>query len=441
MAFLQFLLFVPWVLLRGLGSEGVRISFRRHCAHVFRVYLQNLGATFIKVGQILSTRPDIIPEDLALELAELQDHVPPFTFRSLKRVFQGDQGKTLDEVFSHFESKPVASASVAQVHRATLHDGSDVAVKVRRPNVVKQAAFDEAIMLLLARLVSWIPTIEILAPRETIHEFCVAVRNQLDFRKEAANNRRFQAIFADDPDVFVPRLYEDFCGEAVLVMEYVVGVKDSEIDTLKLDRKRLAQIGVRSILKMIYEHGFVHADLHPGNILFQPDNRVYFIDLGMVGEIDETRRNGLAATILGLARNDGRTVARFMYDGSPRKSIPDYEEYEKDVCALVHKLHQKSLQQFEMSEAIGAVFDICRRHKLHADPAFTTINIAMIVVEGLGKKLDPDLNLFAYIQPYLMKVVADAPEIFQQIVAPNTPNSNETPDSAPDSDPASGAAI
>ncbi|HIA01442.1 MAG TPA: AarF/ABC1/UbiB kinase family protein, partial [Myxococcales bacterium] len=263
--------------------------------------------------------------------------------------------------------------------------------------------------------------VEMLSPRETIHEFCVAVRDQLDFRKEAANNRRFQTIFADDPDVFVPKLHEEFCGEAVIVMEFVEGVKDSDIDSLDLDRKRLAQIGVRAILKMIYDHGFVHADLHPGNILFQPDYKVYFIDLGMVGEIDETRRNGLAATILGLARNDGPTVARFMYDGSPRKSVTDYDVYEQDVCALVNMMHQRSLNDFEMSEAIGAVFDICRRHKLHADPAFTTINIAMIVVEGLGKKLAPDLDLFAYVQPYLMQVVARAPEVFQQIVTSSTP--------------------
>ncbi|HIA00346.1 MAG TPA: hypothetical protein EYN66_00255 [Myxococcales bacterium] len=204
--------------------------------------------------------------------------------------------------------------------------------------------------------------------------------------------------------------------------EFVEGVKDREIDSLGLDKQRLAKIGVRAILTMIYDHGFVHADLHPGNILFQPDYKVYFIDLGLVGEIDETRRNGLAATILGLARNDGPTVARFMYDGSPRKLVTDYNVYEKDVCALVNMLHQRSMDDFEMSEAIGAVFDICRRHKLHADPAFTTINIAMIVVEGLGKKLAPELDLFTYIQPYLMQVVARAP------VTASTPRPAMEPD-------------
>ncbi|HIA03029.1 MAG TPA: hypothetical protein EYN66_14170, partial [Myxococcales bacterium] len=153
-AFVHFVLLLPWTLIRGLFGIGVRVSFRRHCARVFRVYLQNLGATFIKVGQILSTRPDIIPDDLIQELTELQDRVPPFTFWSVKRVFKKDQSKPLDAVFSHFEEKAIASASVAQVHRAILKDGTVVAVKVRRPNVILQAAFDEAIMLLLARLFS-----------------------------------------------------------------------------------------------------------------------------------------------------------------------------------------------------------------------------------------------------------------------------------------------
>lgn len=419
-AWLHFVLWLPWIVIVGPGGQGRLTAFKRHCARVFRVYLQNLGATFIKVGQILSTRPDIVPPYLVAELELLQDKVPPFAYRHVERTILEELGRPIGEAFESFSPTPIASASVAQVHRATLAAGDVVAVKVRRPNIVRQARFDEAIMVFGARVMSLVPTIDVLSPVETAREFCAAVGDQLDFHKEAANNRRFREHFAGDADIRFPALVDPLCTAGVLTMEYVDGVKDVELDSLELDRKRLAEIGVRAILSMVYEHGFVHADLHPGNILFQRDHKVYFIDLGMVGRIDPGRRNGLAAMVLALARGDGRTVARFMYEGSPRKEVTDYASYEADVVRLVSKTHEKSLNELELSLVIGAVFEILRRHRLRADAAFTTINIAMLVVEGLGKKLDPELNLFKRIQPFLFSVLAKAPEAFRLVVTDTT---------------------
>ncbi|MFT5434495.1 MAG: ubiquinone biosynthesis protein [Myxococcota bacterium] len=401
------------------------MAFKRHGAHVFRVYLQNLGATFIKMGQILSTRPDIIPDYLADELVCLQDQVPPVSFRKVRRVIEDEFGKPLESVFASFEVTPIASASVAQVHRATLFatDASPgntvVAVKVRRPTVVRQAEFDETVMTFGAKVFSLIPTVEALAPVETVHEFCTAIREQLDFRTEADNNREFRKNFEGDAEIHFPALHEAMCGEAVLVMEFVDGVKDHNVEQLGLDRKRLARVGVRAILKMVYDDGFVHADLHPGNILFQPDYQVTFIDLGMVGRIDKQRRGALAGMVLALAQGDGKAVARFMYEGSARKVVKDYERYESDVVKLVDMTRQKSFMELELSLFIGSVFEILRKHRLRADAAFTTINIAMLVVEGLGKKLDPDLDLFVHIQPFLMQVVAEAPDLVRAIVSGN----------------------
>ncbi len=424
-AFFHFWLWVPvlllWPGLAARAGEGRRAAVLRHAAFVFRLTLQHLGATFIKVGQILSTRPDILPRPVIDELANLQDKVPPRPFSEIRTVVETDLGRSLETAFASFERAPIASASVAQVHRAVLEDGTVVAVKVRRPEVPRQVAFDESVMVLLARLVSWIPTVHLLSPEATVHEFCFAVREQLDFRKEAANNRRFQENFKGDPDIRFPALFEPLCGEAVLTMEFVNGVKDTELDRLGLDTKRLARIGARAILHMVYSHGFVHADLHPGNILYQPDHKVVLIDLGMVGLLDDTRRNGLAATILALARNDGRTVARFLYEGSPHKAVPDYAEYEADVCKLVASTQGKAIGDLEMSVLIGQVFDIARRHRLRADAAFTTVNIAMLVVEGLGKKLDPTFDMFTFVQPYLFEVLSRAPELLRQVVPEAAP--------------------
>jgi len=396
-------------------------------ARVFRITLERLGATFIKVGQILSTRPDILPDYAIDELRLLQDHVPPFPYRHVRRVILEDFGREIGDIFTEFSHEPIASASVAQVHRARLPDGKDVAVKVRRPNMVRQAAFDEALMVLGARIISKIPTLDVLAPVETVREFCLAVGEQMNFETEADNNRRFRANFADDPDIHFPELVPELCSQRVLVMQFVEGVKNHEIDRLNLDKKRLAEIGVRAVLKMVFSHGFVHADLHPGNILFQDNHQVYFIDLGMVGHANDYRRNGLAAVILGLARNDGRTVARFLFEGSPRKEVTDYPTYEKQVSELVNETHGKSLQELEMSVLIGAIFEILRKHRLRADASFTTINIAMIVVEGLGKSLDPDMDILQAAQPHLIGVLANAPEEFRTIVTDETPGPELNP--------------
>ena len=416
MALLHFVLWTPFLAFRS-GP-----SIRSHAAVVARLWLQHLGATLIKVGQILSTRPDILPPYVIDQLTLLQDQIPSASYDAIAGVITAELGQSPDAIFSEFAREPVASASVAQVHRAVLKSGAVVAVKVRRPGVAEQATFDEAIMVMAVRVFALIPTVEALSPVETVHEFCAAVRLQLDFRREADNNREFRTNFAGSDTIFFPSLHDDLCTESVLVMEFVDGVKDSGLDQLDLDRKRLAKIGGEAILKMVYTDGFVHADLHPGNILFQPDHRVTFIDLGMVGRIDPQRRNALAGMIMALARGDGRTVARYMYEGSPRKQVKDYGAYEAAVVELVRETSQKTVAEMEHAVFIAQVMEVLRRHRLQADAAFTTINIAMIVVEGLGKKLDPDLDLFTFIQPYLFRVLAAAPAEFRVVVTDSTPH-------------------
>lgn len=405
-AFCRFAVGAPAAL---LPSGARRRRAGALAANVFRRWLQDLGATFIKVGQILSTRPDILPEYAITELALLQDQVPPFPFPIVERTIEAELGQPVSHLFRHLDPVPIASASVAQVHAGELPTGERVAVKVRRPDIVRTAELDEVIMKLLARLASLLPTVHFLSPVESVSEFCAAIRDQLDLTKEAANNRRFRANFASSPEVRFPALHEALCSPSVLTMELIDGVKEGSLSTIDADPKRLARIGSRAVLQMIFRHGFVHADLHPGNILFEPGNRVTFIDLGMVGRIDPERRRALATLFFALAANDGATVARIMFEQSPHKVVTDYQAYEADVTGFIATFYAKRLGDVEVSLLIGHVFRIIRRHRIRAEAAFTIINIAFIVMEGLGKKLDPTMDLFTETMPFLAELLAERP--------------------------------
>lgn len=407
-AFWRFVLWLPFVLLRR-SAEPRRRRAGALSANVFRRLLQDLGATFIKVGQILSTRPDILPEFAIAELSLLQDQVPPFQFAVVTRTIEAELGQPIAQLFKRLDTTPIASASVAQVHAGELPTGERVAVKVRRPNIERTAELDETVMKLFARMIAFIPTVHFLSPVESVSEFCAAIRDQLDLTKEAANNRRFRANFADSSEVRFPALYDALCSPAVLTMELVDGVKEDRLSTIDADPKKLARIGSRAVLQMIFRHGFVHADLHPGNILFEPGNRVTFIDLGMVGRIDPERRRALGRLFFALAANDGATVARVMYEQSPHKAVSDYEAYEADVKDFISTFYAKRLGDVEISLLIGSVFRIIRRHRIRAEAAFTIINIAFIVMEGLGKKLDPTMDLFTETMPFLAELLAQGP--------------------------------
>src|SRR5262245_54558725 len=391
---------------RRSGKDARRAWLGRVVVDLFR----QLGATVIKVGQIMSTRPDLIPEYVSSALAELQDAVGPFPFEDVVRAVEADLGRPLSSVYAEFAPVPIASASVSQVHKARLPDGRIVAVKVRRPDVVEICTFDLVVMRLWARLVAHIPSISTLSPVEMLEEFGRAVFAQLDFRIEAQNNRRFRDNFKGHPDVVFPDVVGALSSERILTMSYIAGTKILSTAATRSDPKRVARLGLATLMKMIFEDGFVHADLHPGNIFITPDDKLALLDLGLVGELDEPHRKGFSRLFAAWAQRDGDTMARLMYEmsanaaadaGEPHDADA-FERYRAAIIEFVGRYWGQRLGEVQVGKVLLDMLSILRRHRVRVNPTFTIVNIAIAVTEGIGKQLDPELDLMAEALPYFL---------------------------------------
>ncbi|HMU41227.1 MAG TPA: AarF/UbiB family protein [Pseudomonadota bacterium] len=373
---------------QALFGETVLNLFRR------------LGATFIKVGQILSTRPDLLPPHVISSLSRLQDDVGPFPFQYVVRTLEEDFGQPVEALFSEFSRTPIASASVAQVHKARLQDGTWVAVKVRRPDIEDLCAFDLSVMLFYARIFELFPSLRLLAPCESVRQFGRAIAMQLDFTIEAKNNLRFARNFLMMPEVILPSLHLPLCSRRVLTMDFIEGTKILDTNKSQAERRALGELGFRVMLKMIFADGFVHADLHPGNLLVTGEGRVALLDLGLVAELDDLHRLAFARYFAAWARGDGKTMADIHVDYSPSPFVQNREAFTKEIQTFVEKMHGKRLCEVEVAKVVFEVFQILRRHRVRVNATFTMVNIAIAVTEGIGKQLDPTLDLLQEALPF-----------------------------------------
>jgi len=329
------------------------------------------------------------------------------------RAIEADLGRPVAKLFPEFAPVPLASASVSQVHKARLPDGRLVAVKVRRPDVVELCTFDLQVMRAGARLLNAVPSISTLAPVQTVEEFGRAIFAQLDFRIEARNNRRFRENFRGVPTVTFPEVIEPLSSERILTMTYVEGTKILSTRTTRSDPKRVARLGLQVLLKMIFEDGFVHADLHPGNIFITPDDKIALLDLGLVGELDEPHRRGFTKFFAAWAQRDGDTMARLMYEMSANAQAAQtgaagpadpaaFERYRAAIIEFVGRYWGQRMGEVQVGKVLFDMLGILRRHRVRANPTFTLVNIAIAVTEGIGKQLDPELDLMAEALPYFL---------------------------------------
>jgi ubiquinone biosynthesis protein len=390
-----------WLLLRFAGRERRRTWFGQVVLDLFR----SLGATFIKVGQIMSTRPDLLPEHITRALEQLQDDVGPFSYSAVARTVEEDLGAPIAALFTEFAPVPMASASVSQVHKARLPSGEVVAVKVRRPEVVELCTFDLAVMRFVARMLGRIPSLAPLAPADAVDEFGRAVFAQLDFRIEARNNHRFRQNFRNHPDVIFPEVVAELSTERILCMTFIEGTKILGVGRTRSDPKRIARIGLQALMKMIFEDGFVHADLHPGNIFITTDDRLGLVDLGLVGELDAPHRRAFARFFAAWAQRDGDNMARLMFSMSAGSGSADpdaYERYRAAIIEFVGRYWGQRLGEVQVGKVLLDMLGILRRHRIRMSPSFTIVNIAIAVTEGIGKQLDPELDLMAEALPYFL---------------------------------------
>lgn len=411
MTLLAPLSYVAWLFTRPAPPDDPaedQLERERAVGRALARGLERLGATFVKLGQILGSRPDLLSPGVLEAMARLQDDVAPAPLAVIEAVLTREwSAEARAEVM--LDPEPLAAASVAQVHAATLANGTRVAVKVQRPTARAQIERDLVLLGAAARVLDLHPDLALLSLPGAVENFGCALHDQLDFEKEASNNRRFARNFRRERKVRFPALFDRLCTAQVLVMELVVGVKGTEPERVGHARAELAVRGGRAILKMVFEDGFVHADLHPGNIMLEEDGTMTFLDLGLVAEIPRDLIRPWVDTFSALAKRDGPWAARLFYEHAPTVGTTDYAEYERDVEGFLSKHWDRRLGDVEVTAVVGGMMNVLRRHRVQVDPVFTTVQVAVLVAEGLGKQLDPRIDLVTLAVPYLVGAQMAAP--------------------------------
>ncbi|AOT04662.1 ABC1 kinase family protein [Arthrobacter sp. U41] len=374
-----------------------------------RLALEELGPTFIKLGQLLSTRPDLLPPRYQTELAKLQDAAPPVPGATIRQLIREELGSETDDVFADFTLEPLASASIGQAHAATLHDGTHVVVKVRRPDVIPTIEADLDILQNLAVQIShrWDAAADYNLPGIAA-EFAQTLRAELDYLQEGRNAERFAENFASDPGVHIPRVFWETTTSRVLTLERIVGMKVNDLDGLDragIDRAALAVRSAGTALKMVFEDGFFHADPHPGNLFIEPDGRIGLIDFGMVGEVNDKLRSQLSVLLTALARNDPGRVGSALLDLSVTRQPVDRSRLRADVTLFIALYEDRPLNQIEIGPLITQAVALMRTYHLQMPQELAKLLKMMIMAEGIGVELDPGFNLGVMLAPYARKLM------------------------------------
>jgi ubiquinone biosynthesis protein len=380
-----------------------------------RMALEELGPIFVKFGQVLSTRRDLIPADIVEELALLQDRVPPFDSDLAIAQIQRSLGDHPDRLFATFERNPVASASIAQVHFATLKDGKQVAVKVLRPGMRQSIDKDVALMHLAADVVSrlW-DDAKRLKPKEVVAEFDKHLHDELDLMREAANASQLRRNFADGNLLLVPEMFWDYCSSSVIVMERMHGIPVSQTERLLeagVDLKKLSSDGVEIFFTQVFRDGFFHADMHPGNILVSIDpatfGRYIALDFGIVGTLNDFDKDYLSQNFLAFFRRDYKRVAEAHIESGWAPKETRVDELESAVRACCEPIFDRPLKDISFGQILLRLFQTSRRFNVEVQPQLVLLQKTMLNIEGLGRQLDPDLDLWKTAKPYLERWMAE----------------------------------
>ena len=374
-------------------------------AEHLRQALGELGGAFVKLGQLLSTRPDLIPPEYAAELAKLQDDAPAVPFEEIRQVILQDLGKDPQKIFTRFESKPLASASIAQVHLARLQNGDEVVVKIQRPGI---SLLIEQDLEILAGMADWAAAHSAIGRIYNLpalaDEFAYSLRNELDFRREGHNADRFRRNFAADPGVHIPRVVWELTTDHVLTMERVAGIKVNDLELLDasgINRHILAENAGRLVMRMVFEFGFFHADPHPGNLFVRTDGSITLIDFGMVGRLDDRLKDALLRVAMAVVHSDSRRLADELYELGAAGSGATHNALEHDLQHLLESLASGSLKELGGPQMIDEILAISQRNRLQLPGELVLLSRVWNIIHGMGISLDPDFRLVEFAKPYL----------------------------------------
>ena len=388
-------------------NRGARVE-RLTRPQRLRMAFEELGPTYIKLGQVLSTRPDLIPMDFIQELSKLQDDVPAFPFKEVCKVVESEFGRPPQELFDSLEEVPQASASIGQVHRAVLKDGEAVAVKFQRPGIRKIIEVDLEIMLHLATLAEHhIEELALHRPVKIVDEFARTLEKEIDYQIEATSMERCARQFLDDPHVYIPKVYREVTTSRVLTAEFVDGIKISDIDGLEaagLDRKVITARGADLVLKQVFEYGFFHADPHPGNIFALSNNVICLIDFGMVGMVDRQTRDDFVDLLDSIVHQNEILASEVLLKLTYWDEEPDRRLLEREVADFMGRHLYKPLGEIELGKLLQQMLEVAGEFQLRIPPDLFLMIKALGTVEGVGRMLDPDFDMIARATPFIANV-------------------------------------
>ena len=407
-----------------------------------RLILTDLGPIFVKFGQLLSTRRDLLPDDITDELSKLQDQVPPYPGEQAKAIIEHTYGKKIDELFKQFDLVPLASASIAQVHAATLKDGRKVVVKVLRPNIDKVIRHDIGLMYTVAKLTKrlWSQS-QRLRPVEVVAEFERTIRKELDLTREAANASQLRRNFLHSETLYVPEIYWEYARKNVMVMERIKGIPIADIERLKKQKvnlKVLAEEGVEIFFTQVFRDSFFHADMHPGNLFVDatnPDKPGYIaVDFGIMGSLSPFDQRYIAENLLAFFKRDYRRVAILHVESGWLPADTRIDEFEFAIRAVCESIFEKPLKEISFGQLLVRLFQTAAQFQVHLQPQLLLLQKTMLNVEGMGRQLYPDLNLWATAKPFLEKWLRETygPKALLKKVIEKTPSWSEKITNIPD---------
>ncbi|MDP4154452.1 MAG: AarF/ABC1/UbiB kinase family protein [Bacillota bacterium] len=384
--------------------EGTKGSFNKSTGERIRLFLEELGPTFVKIGQVASTRYDVLPADIISELENLQDQAPPFSYETVQKIIEDELGHPIADLFKEFNEDPLAAASIGQVHYAVLKTGEAVAIKIQRPNMKGTIETDLEILqdlaLLAEQRLDWAAHYQI---RDIVDELAKSLLEELDYSIEGRNSEKIAYQFKNDPGIVIPKVYWEYTTKKVLTMEYVEGIKLNEAEKLKEagnNPKELAKNVVNSILKQILVEGYFHGDPHPGNVLALPGDNIVFLDFGMVGRLSSEMKNNLATLVIALMRKKTDDVVKsIMQMGIVPENI-DVMSLRADVDRLYEKYYDVALSTTSLAQVIGDLFGVAYRHHIRIPSDLTLLGKTLLTMEGMVVKLDPEISILKVAEPF-----------------------------------------